>query len=83
MSKINTEIQSAVKTKISNTSQLFTRSDTTQLDTYSSILQSYCIDGDEICDDGLDFDAHTAEVQTFAVQASQFVIGLAQQAGIA
>ncbi|KAI2627125.1 putative acetylxylan esterase 2 precursor [Xylaria nigripes] len=43
------------------------------LNTYADVLQSYCMDGDPFCALGLSLDVHSAEVQTFAQQAVQFI----------
>ena len=44
------------------------------LNTYASILQSYCNDGDPFCASGLDEDVHSEEVDDFASAATSFIV---------
>ncbi|KAI1827578.1 carbohydrate esterase family 5 protein [Xylaria intraflava] len=43
------------------------------LNTYADIIQSYCMDNDPVCAEGLSLDTHSAEVPTFAQAAAQFI----------
>ncbi|KAI4151854.1 MAG: hypothetical protein LQ340_003252 [Diploschistes diacapsis] len=61
---------------------IFHRSDTTALDVHSAILQSWCLHGDLFCDEGLSLATHGAEIPTNQVPATQFVVQLAQAAGL-
>ncbi|KAI1437881.1 putative acetylxylan esterase 2 precursor [Xylaria sp. CBS 124048] len=46
------------------------------LNTYASVIQSYCMDEDPFCALGLSLDTHSAEVPTFASQAAQFIASM-------
>ncbi|KAI0466715.1 carbohydrate esterase family 5 protein [Xylaria cf. heliscus] len=46
------------------------------LNTYSSVLQSYCMVHDTICATGDSLTVHSAEVPTFASQAAEFIVSI-------
>ncbi|KAJ8123664.1 hypothetical protein ONZ43_g438 [Nemania bipapillata] len=44
-----------------------------KLNTYASVIQSYCMVHDTVCATGDSLDVHSAEVPTFAAAAAQFI----------
>lgn len=62
---------------------IFTRSDNGSslvlLNTYSSILKSYCDTDDPFCADGLDESVHSNEVSNHAQDAANFIVSLMSQ----
>ncbi|KAI0451148.1 putative acetylxylan esterase 2 precursor [Xylaria acuta] len=47
-----------------------------KLNTYASVVQSYCMVHDTICATGDSLAVHSAEVATFAVQAAEFIVSV-------
>ena len=47
------------------------------LNTYAGVLQSYCLDHDPFCAGGDDLAVHLDEVQTFAEQATNYIVSKA------
>lgn len=45
------------------------------LNTYASVLQSYCNDDDPFCASGTDESVHSAEVDSFEQAATDFIVG--------
>ena len=48
-----------------------------RLNTWANVLVSYCDEDDLFCASGTSLDVHYAEVEKYAQQAADFIIGLA------
>jgi acetylxylan esterase len=61
-----------------NAEQIFSRerggSSLALLNTYASVLQSYCNTGDPFCASGTDESVHSAEVQDYESAATAFIV---------
>lgn len=52
-----------------------------KLNTYASLIRSYCDLGDPFCASGNDFPVHTKYVEKYGANAVDFIVGLPRLGG--